>query len=67
MKLHYFEQKKADEDDMYLKMAINQGYVPETCLLGGMTVMGEMNKGRDPCAGCECPREKCKGRKRAGD
>ena len=30
--------------------------------LGGMTVMAEVQAGRDPCAGCTGPRDKCKGR-----
>lgn len=62
MKLHYFEQESADSDDFQLKMAIHQGYVPKTCLLGGITVMSEINAARDPCAGCECDRVKCDGR-----
>jgi hypothetical protein len=62
MKLHYFEQAEADSDDIMLSMAKGQGYVPRTCLLGGMIVMGETRAGRDACAGCEGPREKCHGR-----
>lgn len=62
MKIHYFEQDKADTDDFQLKMAINQGYCPPTCLLGGAVVMAEVTKGKSPCDGCECPREKCKGK-----
>lgn len=61
MKLHYFNQSKADEDDIQLKMAKMQGYVPQTCLLGGIVVMGEINQGNNPCFGCEGPREKCGG------
>lgn len=64
MKPHYFDQDRADEDDMYLGMVKMQGYVPQTCLLGGPIVMGEVNAGRDPCAGCEGPRYKCHGRPR---
>lgn len=64
MKPHYFNQDKADTDDIGLKMALHQGYVPPKCLLGGMVVMAEMNAGRDPCAGCNGPREKCCGRPR---
>jgi hypothetical protein len=63
MKTHYFKQEKADADDIQLEMAKEQGYVPWTCLLGGMIVMSEINKGRDPCGGCNSPREKCHGRK----
>lgn len=62
IKPHYFDEEKADETDIMLKMAIGQGYVPGTCLLGGMVVMSETNAGKDPCAGCACDREKCKGR-----
>lgn len=63
-KPHYFDQDAPDGDDIHLKMAIAQGYVPITCLLGGRTVMGEVWRGRDPCAGCAGPRERCKGRPR---
>lgn len=59
---HYFGQDKADDDDIQLKMAIMQGYVPATCLLGGSIVMGHIYESADPCKGCEGPREKCKGR-----
>lgn len=61
MKPHYFEQDEPDSDDMQLGMAKTQGYVPQGCLLGGMVVMAEINAGRDPCSGCNCPREKCGG------
>jgi hypothetical protein len=61
MKPHYFDSE-IDEDDIQLKMAIGQGYVPDTCRLGGPIVMGEMNKGNDPCVGCTCDRNKCFGR-----
>ena len=62
MKLHYFEQAKADVDDVQLEMAKMQGYVPQECLLGGMVVMSEINAGRNPCWGCAGPREKCGGK-----
>jgi hypothetical protein len=62
MKPHYFNQEQADKDDFMLGMSIAQGYVPSTCLLGGIIVMDEVKKGRDACGGCECPREKCSGR-----
>jgi len=62
MKPHYFKQDAADADDMFLHMAIQQGYVPKNCLLGGLTIMAETNAGRDACAGCEGPRERCGGR-----
>jgi hypothetical protein len=62
MKPNYFEQMEADQDDMQLRMAKMQGYVPQTCLLGGTVVMDEVNNGRNPCWGCEGPREKCGGK-----
>jgi len=62
MKPHYFNQDEADADDHLLGMAKMQGYVPESCLLGGPTVMAEVEGGNSPCAGCEGPREKCKGK-----
>ena len=61
-KAHYFSQDAADTDDMMLQMSIGQGYVPATCLLGGAIVFGLVNQGKDPCAGCYGPREKCRGR-----
>lgn len=62
VKPHYFQQEKPDADDIQLKMAIGQGYVPTTCLLGGPTVMGLTMAGDDPCKGCQGPRERCHGR-----
>jgi len=62
MKPHYFNQDQADEDDLYLNMAKNQGYVPQTCLMSGCIVMGLINAGKHPCHECNCPREKCKGK-----
>lgn len=62
MKPHYFEQDDADGDDMHLNMAKHQGYVPQTCLLGGTLVIGLVSTGADPCKGCVGPREKCHGR-----
>lgn len=64
MKFHYFGQNEADEDDVMLKMAKGQGYVPGTCLLGGIVVMEEVKNGRDPCSGCNCDRGVCLGRPR---
>lgn len=62
MKPYYFNQAEPDSDDINLQMAIGQGYVPRTCLLGGMVVMGLVNKGEDACKGCAGPRERCHGR-----
>lgn len=63
---HYFEQEQADPRDIKLKMCIGQGYVPPTCLLNGTVVWGEISASRDPCAGCEGPRERCGGRPKKG-
>jgi len=62
MKPHYFNDEKSDSNDVYLGMAKMQGYVPQSCLLGGMTVMTEINAGRNPCDGCSGPRERCGGK-----
>ena len=59
---HYFDQEEADPTDHALKMCIHQGYVPASCLLAGMLVLGIIALGDDPCTGCNCDREKCKGR-----
>lgn len=67
MKPHYFNQDSADSDDMHLEMAKKQGYVPNTCLLGGAIVMGEVNANRNPCWGCEGPRAKCRGKPKRND
>ena len=61
MKPHYFEQDMPDKDDHMLAMSMLQGYVPPTCLLGGMVVMSEINDGRNPCHGCSGPRDRCGG------
>jgi hypothetical protein len=67
MKVHYFEQGKSDRDDHLLGMAKMQGYVPQNCLLGGMTVMAVVQAGDNPCWGCNGPREKCGGKPKRGD
>lgn len=61
-KVHYFNEGVASPKDVMLKIAIQQKYVPKTCLLGGVVVMDEINKGNDPCTGCNCDRIKCGGR-----
>lgn len=62
MKLHYFNQDEADTNDTALEMAKMQGYVPKTCLLGGIVVMSEINHGLNPCWGCNGPRPRCRGK-----
>lgn len=64
MEPHYFDRPEADPRDHQLNMAKMQGYVPRTCLLGGAVVMGEITAGRNPCWGCDGPREKCHGKPR---
>lgn len=59
MKPHYFDDPTGAAADIWLSMAKGQGYVPKGCLLGGQVVMGETNAGRDACAGCNGPRDKC--------
>ncbi len=65
MKMHYFDDDIAPASDIWLSMAKGQGYVPSTCLLSGAMVMAEVNAGRDACAGCNGPREKCHGRRKS--
>ena len=65
IRLHYFNQDKADPRDRVLDMAKCRGYVPQTCLLDGELVMSEVLRGVDPCAGCNVPRAKCAGRPKA--
>lgn len=62
MKFHYFNQSESDQDDLALGIAKKHGWVPTTCLLGGATVMSELNMGHNPCWKCEGPREICKGK-----
>ncbi len=62
MKPHYFEQIEPDADDIHIRMAIHQGYVPSGCLLNGQLVMAIVKSGGDQCKGCAGPREKCHGR-----
>ncbi len=67
MKSHYFDQDASDPDDWQLAAAKGQGYVPNTCLLGGPTVMSYIYLDTSPCLGCNGPREKCKGQSKIGD
>ena len=61
VKLSYFRQLSADDDDHELGAAKVMGYVPETCLMGGRLVWMLIRSG-DPCSNCLGPREKCGGR-----
>ena len=60
MKVHYFNQEKADSDDLMLRMCIDQGYVPSKCLLSGNAVFGLVQEGSSPCVGCNGPKERCR-------
>lgn len=62
MKLHYFAQKTADDDDIALGEAKVLGHVPEACLLGGVQVWKTIRTGLDPCVMCNGPRARCGGR-----
>jgi hypothetical protein len=65
MKAHYFEiggEAEAKADLMLQELCVRQGYVPKTCLLAGPIVWGVVQRGEDPCLGCEGPRERCHGR-----
>lgn len=59
---HYFDKDEADPRDHFLKMSIQQGYVPKGCLLNGNVVFLIVKDGNDPCKGCQCDRAKCGGR-----
>lgn len=61
MKPHYFDQDKADTDDIQLGMAKAQGYVSRKCLLNGELVMHLIRDSKSPCEGCACSRKKCEG------
>ncbi|KKN98931.1 hypothetical protein LCGC14_0141760 [marine sediment metagenome] len=53
------------------ELMIQQGYVPETCILhidiAGPLIYSETLEGRDVCAGCNCNRDICGGRPRRWD
>jgi hypothetical protein len=66
VKPHYFEQSEPDANDAMLGMAKMQGYVPQGCLLGGLIVMAEVQRGENPCWGCNGPRDKCGGKPKRG-
>lgn len=64
MKLHYFYQLVADQDDVKLAEAIASGVVPAGCLLGGQVIVAFRHVDRKPCDGCLAPaltRTRCGG------
>lgn len=50
-------------------LMVQQGYVPATCTLqdpvAGLLIWTEINRGKDPCGGCNMDRSKCKGRNKS--
>ena len=48
--------------DVMLELCKQQGYVPAKCTLSGAIVFGLINKGENPCDGCNEDRNKCDGR-----
>ena len=50
------------EKDSMRDLCIQQGYVPAKCELPGMIVFGLINKGENPCDGCNADRKECEGR-----
>ena len=54
-------QKKA-KHDVQLRIAKAQGYVVEGCYLPGFVVMLLIQKGENPCAGCNNDRSVCGGK-----
>lgn len=55
-----------EKDDMR-ELCIKQGYVPPTCTLNGMLILGLVNKGECPCDGCNANRVVCKGKRKSDD
>jgi len=50
--------------DIMADMATHQGYVPPKCTLPGPMILLLVQKGEDPCHGCNMDRSKCDGRPR---
>lgn len=67
MKLQYFNQPQADDDDPILQDAIRTEAVPPTCLLGGKLLEPHLKLSKDPCLSCQGPRARCKGRPASTD
>lgn len=55
---------RAESGDQVLVQCVRQGYVPKDCQLAGVLVFFLVNKGEDPCAGCNHDRTKCGGREK---
>ncbi|MBY6842891.1 hypothetical protein [Clostridium botulinum] len=50
-----------ENNDVLREMCINQGYVPSKCKLTGVLIMGLIQKGKNPCWGCNHDRNECGG------
>lgn len=50
-----------ESKDNLRELCIQQGYVPKSCKLDGMLVMGLIQKGENPCWGCNHDRSDCGG------
>jgi len=53
---------KNERSKIFHEMAVTQGYIPSTCTLDGELIILLINKGEDPCAGCNEDRKICQGR-----
>lgn len=61
--MHYFDSPELAKDDIYLRAAKDQGYVPQGCLLVGNLVLALVAQPPgDPCKGCSGDRLVCGGR-----
>jgi hypothetical protein len=61
IKIHYFHQLLADDDDVALRELAYLGAVPESCLLGGAVARALWLRDLVPCDHCRGPRERCHG------
>ena len=53
-----------DGTDIMRNIMVQQGYIPRTCTLHGRVIFGLINRGEDPCKGCNENRTICKGREK---
>lgn len=53
------------EKDTMRELCVQQGYVPATCILDGMIIIGLINKGKSPCDGCNANRDICKRKRKS--
>lgn len=60
MKMEYFDQDTADGDDALLKEAKNKGRY-QIRVYWEVLSYQQTPTGKSPCAGCNGPRDRCKG------